>query len=161
MHGKNVRDFQREVTGGCKIENVTGKSQEADFQRTLTRMCQVFDFITKVTCPRNKEDSIRKLTLIELWQEFSSNRGFTEKSQEIDFKRDLTGSWIWQNSDRSLRVTKVSQVRQKWQSLSTMRYPLQINNFGMPMVSPFLDANRRWNRERRNLLYLSNLPRLR
>ncbi len=36
-------DFQREVTGGCEIENVTGKSQASGFKRISTRMCQMLD----------------------------------------------------------------------------------------------------------------------
>ncbi len=33
--------FGKKVTGGYKIENVTGISQANGFQRTLTQMCQV------------------------------------------------------------------------------------------------------------------------
>ncbi len=35
MLGKSVRDFQRVVTGGCKIVNVTKILQETDFQRKV------------------------------------------------------------------------------------------------------------------------------
>ncbi len=62
MHGKNVHVFGRKVAGGCVIENVTGKSQANGFKRTLTRMCQMFDFITILRGSLQELDFIRVFT---------------------------------------------------------------------------------------------------
>ncbi len=58
MHGKSLCDFQREVTGGCKIENVTGISQANGFKRKVTGGCM----IENVTAILQEIDFQRTLT---------------------------------------------------------------------------------------------------
>ncbi len=77
MHGFSVRNFQREVTEGCKIENVTGKWQVIDFKTTLTGK-QFHQRIHRWT--RSGEDSNRK----------------------FDFDREVTGGWFSEDPNRRM-----------------------------------------------------------